>query len=71
MSSKDNETKVKATSRMKSYFRGVKSEAKKINWPSKKDLTNYTIVVLATCAIMTLVIWGLDLAFEFVLGLLV
>ena len=71
MSSRDNENKVEATTKMKNYFKGVKSEIKKVNWPSKKELTNYTVVVLATCTVMTLVIWGLDLVFETVIKLIV
>ena len=71
MSSRDNEIKVNATTKIKNYFKGVKSEIKKVNWPSKKELTNYTVVVLATCTVMTLVIWGLDLVFETVIKLIV
>ena len=71
MSSRDNETKVKTTTKIKNYFKGVKAELKKVNWPSKKELTNYTVVVLATCTVMTIVIWGLDLVFENVIKLIV
>ena len=71
MSSRDNETKVKTTTKIKNYFKGVKAELKKVNWPSKKELTNYTVVVLATCTVMTIVIWGLDLIFENVIKLIV
>ena len=28
------------------FFRGVKAELKKVVWPTKKELINYTIVVL-------------------------
>lgn len=70
MSNKDNE-KVKVTTRISNYFRGVKAELKKVNWPSKKELGNYTVVVLATCAMMTIVIWGLDLVFESLLKLVI
>jgi len=71
MSNKENENKPKVTSRMKSYFKGVKSELKKVNWPTKKELTNYTIVVVTTVGVMTIVIWGLDLVFENLVGLIV
>ncbi len=53
------------------YFKGVRSELKKVNWPSKKELTNYTVVVLATTFAMTLVIWGLDLIFQNLVALIV
>lgn len=55
---------------MKNFFKGVKSEIKKVNWPNKKELTNYTVVVLAICAIMTIVVWVLDLVFQGFLGII-
>jgi len=61
----------KVTARMKNYFKGVKSELKKVNWPTRKELMNYTMVVLATVGVMVIVIWGLDLVFETIIGLIV
>ncbi|QSX05972.1 preprotein translocase subunit SecE [Sedimentibacter sp. zth1] len=63
MSSRDN-IKVKTSTRIKNYFKAVKSELKKVNWPNKKELTNYTIVVMITCIAMTIVIGGLDVLFK-------
>jgi preprotein translocase subunit SecE len=71
MSNKENDNKPKLTTRMKNYYKGVRSELKKVNWPTRKELINYTIVVLATCGVMTVVIWGLDLVFEKIVGLIV
>ena len=71
MSNKENENKPKLTSRIANYFKGVKAELKKVNWPTRKELTNYTIVVLVTVSVMTVVIWGLDLVFENLVGLIV
>lgn len=71
MSSRNNVTKVKTTTKMKNYFKGVRAELKKVNWPSKKELKNYTIVVLATCLVMTIVIWGLDLLFKQMMNFIV
>jgi preprotein translocase subunit SecE len=71
MSNKENENKPKVTARIKNYFKGVKSELKKVNWPTRKELINYTMVVLATVGVMVVVIWGLDLVFEKVIGLIV
>jgi preprotein translocase subunit SecE len=70
MSNRENE-KPKFTARVSNYFKGVKSELKKVNWPTKKELTNYTVVVLATTFAMTLVIWGLDLIFQNLVSLIV
>lgn len=70
MSNRENE-KQKMTTRVSSYFKGVKSELKKVNWPNKKELTNYTVVVIATTFALTLVIWGLDLIFQSLVTLIV
>lgn len=70
MSNRENE-KPKFTVRVSNYFKGVRAELKKVNWPSKKELTNYTVVVLATTFAMTLVIWGLDLIFQNLVALIV
>lgn len=70
MSNRENE-KVPFTARTKNYFRGVKAELKKVNWPTKKELTNYTIVVSVTTLAMTLIIWGLDIVFERLISLIV
>ena len=70
MSNRENE-KPKFATRVSNYFKGVRAELKKVNWPSKKELTNYTVVVLATTFAMTLVIWGLDLIFQNLVALIV
>lgn len=46
-----------------SFFKGVKSELKKVNWPNKKELTTYTIVVFSVCLLISLIVWLLDSAF--------
>jgi preprotein translocase subunit SecE len=70
MSNRENE-KPKFSVRAKNYFKGVRAELRKVNWPTKKELTNYTVVVLATTFAMTLVIWGLDLIFQNLIKLIV
>jgi preprotein translocase subunit SecE len=69
MSNRDE--KIKTSAKISTYFKGVKAELRKVNWPTKKELTNYTIVVLATTAAMTLIIWGLDLVFKNLVTLIV
>ena len=57
MAAKDT-TKKKAG--MGEYFKGVKLEMKKVIWPTKKETTSYTAVVLVTCAIFALGFWLID-----------
>lgn len=47
--------------KMATYFRGVKAEMKKVIWPSRKELINYTGVVIMISAIVAIIVWVLDL----------
>lgn len=69
MSNRDE--KIKTTSKISTYFKGVRAELRKVIWPTKKELSNYTIVVFVTTAALTVVIWGLDLVFKNLLKLIV
>ena len=50
--------------RVQKYFREVRQELKKVAWPSKEELTTYTIVVFGVTTILTLVVFGLDWGFN-------
>ncbi len=43
------------------YFRGIKTEMKKVVWPTRKELGSYTLVVLFTCAFFAAGFWLVDL----------
>ncbi len=36
--------------RMTGFFKNVRLEMKKVTWPTRRELTRYTLVVLATIA---------------------
>ncbi len=46
--------------RIAEYFKGVRTELKKVVWPTKSELYRYTIVVLVVCAFFALFFWLLD-----------
>lgn len=46
--------------RIKQYFGAVKSEMRRVTWPSKKDLVNYSVVVIASLVVVGIVIALLD-----------
>ena len=46
--------------RLTRFLREVKSELKKVSWPSKKELTANTIVVLVSVFLAATVIWIID-----------
>ena len=52
------------------YFKDARSEFKKVVWPSPKQTTNNTIVVLVMCIIAALFIFGIDTLFGFIAQLL-
>ncbi len=47
-------------SNFKEYFRGVRTEMKKVVWPTRKEVVSYTVVVMATCAAFALAFWLID-----------
>ncbi len=63
MSSK-NET-IKAVA---DYFRGVRAEWGKINWPERQQVILETLFVIAIVASFTVVIYLMDIIFKWILG---
>ena len=45
------------------FFRGVKAELKKVVWPTKKELINYTIVVFVATLFIAALIYVVDAIF--------
>ncbi len=60
----------KKPNRVVKYFKDLKSEFKKVVWPSKKVIINNTSAVLATMVVCGAAIWGLDTAFIYVFKLI-
>lgn len=56
--------------RVAAYFRDLRSEFKKVTWPTRKQVVNNTIVVLVTIVLAGIVVWGLDSLFSFLIKLL-
>lgn len=46
--------------RVTRYFREMRSELKKVVWPSRKQIINNTGIALAIIAISAVAIWGVD-----------
>lgn len=57
--------------RISSYFKGVKAEMKKVVWPTKKELFNYTGVVILISGIISLIVYLLDIGIHRVLALFI
>ncbi|MEN8234753.1 MAG: preprotein translocase subunit SecE [Actinomycetota bacterium] len=58
------QAKKKERASIRQFFREVKQELKKVAWPSREELTTYTIVVFAVTTVITLFVFGLDWVFS-------
>ena len=58
-------------SRIKNAFKNMVAELKKVAWPSKKDLVNYSIVVIGFVFILAIIVGVLDTASSFLVKQLI
>ena len=61
----------KLPSRIATPFKNMWYELKKVTWPSKKDLINYSIIVIGFVVVLALVVGVLDTASSFVVKKLI
>ncbi len=61
-SSKDDQLSL--FQRAKKYLHEVRSEMKKVNWPTRDELVTYTIVVFGMTTVLTLLVFGMDWGFN-------
>ena len=66
----DKKEKVGFFAQVKKYLRDIKSEMKKIVWPTKSQVVNNTLIVIAVSLVAAVLIFGLDTVFGFVLQLI-
>ena len=59
----------KKQTKKQSFFKGVKSELKKVKWPERKERVKYTIATVIFIIIFVALFAVLDLALSFVKGL--
>ena len=60
---KTNE-KLKFTQRVKKWFRDMKSELKKVVWPTPRQTAKNTVVAVVMIVVCAIVLWGFDKAAE-------
>ena len=66
MAKKEIKTNKKENSKnKKSFFKDFKAELKKVVWPTPKQLVNNTVAVITIVLITAIIVFVLDLAFEF------
>ena len=52
-----------------SYFSEIKSEMKKVKWPTKKEMIKYTISTLCFVILFAVYFFGIESLFAFIEGL--
>lgn len=52
------------------YFKGVRAEWSKINWPERQQVVAETVFVVAIVTVFTIAVYVMDLIFKGVLGLI-
>ena len=67
-SAKKKDAKPGFFGKIKKYFISVKTEMKRVVWPSKKELINYSVAVVASLIVVGVVIALLDLGIEGILA---
>ena len=53
------------------WFKDLKSELKKVQWPTKKQTVNNTLIVIACVVVVGLFIWVFDFVATSVIDLLI
>ncbi|MDD5448311.1 MAG: preprotein translocase subunit SecE [Actinomycetota bacterium] len=61
----------KLPGRILQFLREVRAEMKKVIWPSKEEVVNYTLVVLITVCLAAGFVYLLDLLFSKLLTLII
>ena len=59
-SAKDKNAKPGLITRAKKYLGSIRSEMKRVVWPSKKELINYSVAVVVSLVVVGIVIAALD-----------
>ena len=42
------------------FLREVRTELRKVAWPSRKEVVSYTVVVLVTTVVLGAIVYGMD-----------
>jgi preprotein translocase subunit SecE len=61
---KPNETIIETNQRRSgpvAFFRETLREIRRVRWPGRKDVVNYTAAALITCLVVGLLVWGFDI----------
>ena len=57
---KKKKKKAKGSGRIGRWFREMKSELKKVVWPTRKQVANNSLVAIVVIVVFAVVVWGFD-----------
>jgi preprotein translocase subunit SecE len=63
--------KPKITDRIVSYFKDTRGELRKVSWPTRRQATNLTLIVLAASVAMAVFLGAVDLLFSTLVRLVI
>ena len=55
---------LKIFSNIDTFFKEVKAEVKKVNWPTARETIRYTAITIAVSSLVAFYLGGLDLIFS-------
>ena len=70
MAQKSTTPKVEERESLTKYFRGVKKEFKRVVWPTKKQLFQYSLIVILVSIVTAMFIYAVDFVFSHIMGLI-
>ena len=70
MAQKSTTPKVEDRESLTKYFRGVKREFKRVVWPTKKQLFQYSLIVILVSIVTAMFIYAVDFVFSHIMGLI-
>lgn len=62
-SGKEAPKKPKRKGRIRTYLGAVGSELRRVSWPSRSELTNYSVAVIVALIVVGAVVWLVDTGF--------
>lgn len=71
MSREAVEARPRITDRLVEYLRDTRGELRKVSWPTRKQATNLTLIVLAVTAVMAAFLGTVDFIFATLISLIV
>jgi preprotein translocase subunit SecE len=49
---------------LRQFLKEVRAELRKVNWPTRRELLGYTVVVLVAVVFLTALVFAMDLTFS-------